>query len=650
MKMNNLYTYALVSTLYEDKKDYIDCFLPFVVSVIDEKPISEQKIQETINTEYGMLIPTHTLKTIAKRGGRQGYIQNHKDGMFLTEKGNELKDKIVSCRETEREINEFIEEFRKFLKEEREKDIEYKIVKGDVDVYFDKNIESLRYFLKERVDIEHLSDTTDVQHSSLGDFVAFIEKIENSNSKLYKILESIVYGKIISLAISGTDNISEMGTRFEKTKLFLDSNVIFDMLGLQGDTAERITKESIELIKNEACFSFFVFGFTVNEICSVLSAYPQFQKNYIAGIEVDNIYYYMKQRGWTAAKVAEYLADIENQLLELGISIYDIKNADENSFSVPKHLGLLSKYKPDQCQKGKEHDVLAVEAIRKLRGKKVRKVNHAKYFFLSQDNNLCKYSYHELDHKQNQTIPEVILESTLTNLLWLREPKKIPLSTIISFNKHNAIVSSNVWSKFQSIISESKAKDNSIYNDTTYLVSYKMLQSTLADIPEDSEEEDILNAIKVKAEEIRKKGTIEKQEILSEQNYLKNQLSELAKNKYDEKEKLQAEILEKLNTMKEEIATKANKDADRWVNYIKLFLFLVLVISLLLIYFTKGKFFIETIVWFFTVFSGISTFLFNFNIKSFTDELQNKIKINLVKKRLSENGIDSLIELLKSQE
>ena len=61
--------------------------------------------------------------------------------------------------------------------------------------------------------------------------------------------------------------------RFAPTKLFLDTNLVFSLLGLHNDLFNKRAAELNSLIENEKSFELWLFDFTLEEIIRVLKAY-----------------------------------------------------------------------------------------------------------------------------------------------------------------------------------------------------------------------------------------------------------------------------------------------------------------------------------------------------------------------------------------
>lgn len=67
----------IYNTWSEFKYDYIDCFLPFVATVIrNGKSANLREIKSLIKKEFGLDIPTHPLSVIIKRAQKKKIIFN----------------------------------------------------------------------------------------------------------------------------------------------------------------------------------------------------------------------------------------------------------------------------------------------------------------------------------------------------------------------------------------------------------------------------------------------------------------------------------------------------------------------------------------------------------------------------------------------
>jgi hypothetical protein len=129
----------------------------------------------------------------------------------------------------------------------------------------------------------------------------------------------------------------------------------------------------------------------------------------------------LKKRGWSGKDVDKFVENIDKTVSDLGIQIEWVDDIDLQHYRLAndEYRRLIEQYKPGQPLTSQNHDLAAIEQIRKLRKHNMRKIEDAKFFFLSSDHNLCKFNFLEMGHKANGTICEVILDKFLTNILWL---------------------------------------------------------------------------------------------------------------------------------------------------------------------------------------------------------------------------------------
>ena len=93
----------------------------------------------------------------------------------------------------------------------------------------------------------------------------------------------------------------------------------------------------------------------------------------------------------------------------------------------------MKAYKGDQQLFHQNHDLFAIEKIKELRRYSIRKIEESKFFFLTSDRKLSRFNYLEMGHQSNGTICEIILDTLLTNILWLKDPRaKLSLKSIIT--------------------------------------------------------------------------------------------------------------------------------------------------------------------------------------------------------------------------
>ena len=109
-----IYTYALVKSLYNSGEDYIDAFWPIVIRVMPQnfKLIKLPEIRDILKSECGIEIPFHALEAILGRARKKKYIEKKGGKYKLTQEGLKYIEQQETEREVERRINELLEDIK----------------------------------------------------------------------------------------------------------------------------------------------------------------------------------------------------------------------------------------------------------------------------------------------------------------------------------------------------------------------------------------------------------------------------------------------------------------------------------------------------------------------------------------------------------
>lgn len=252
------------------KKDYIDTFYPFVLKILPEdgNALKINFIQSKVKDNFGLDIPEHSLKSIITRAKKMDYVTEQKWQVKLTERGIKYLDRLEPEDKVNRRINELLDDIKNHLKEPQlTLDEIYQIVSSFVDEniyllisFFNPNIAKMSIHKKR---IRKYEDK----------LVEYFEIAENQKPALYKTLQDIVYGSVISAAAS-SPNIAEIDKKFKGVQVFLDTNFIFSIFELHFPEFSKPAKELFSLLKSNE-FEVKVFDFTISEIVGVLSNYKK---------------------------------------------------------------------------------------------------------------------------------------------------------------------------------------------------------------------------------------------------------------------------------------------------------------------------------------------------------------------------------------
>ncbi|GIV96724.1 MAG: hypothetical protein KatS3mg057_1381 [Herpetosiphonaceae bacterium] len=554
-----LYTYSMIRTLYDEGEDYIDSFWPFVLAVMptNRSRVDLETIQRSVTSQYGLNIPRHSLTVIINRAKRKGYLSQSNKTYVLSDAGRSYISRFETQRETDRRLNHLFRNAQEFLNKRFKREYTVDEVERIIDIFIRENLSLFEQFL----DFEKApAPLTSAERATLKDYEGalfdYFLEIEQSNPIIYQTMYDIVCGSIISSIIYG-ERIEEVTKRFAATTVFLDSNFLFNVLGLHFDEVNRPAQELFTLMKAEGSFNFRVFDVTIQEMVRVLRNYPKHSDIYVPDIKVRSIYSSLKMKGWTKSTVDEFIASIDKTLINHGISI------EKTGVIITKHNDipdqqrvLIERHKPFQYLYGQIHDLFVIDYIKRFRGRDFRRIEEANVIFLTSDLRLARYNFHECGHKDNATVSEVISDRLLTNLLWLKNPQvlnKISLRSIVSLHSHHLFIERKIWDKFIKMVKKLRNDGTISEQDVANLLYNQRIQDLLMHF--EREEIDSINESWVIGNIKQVKEEIDQQKETEQANQKAALDEELEKTKREKEQELQ-QILEAFQQ-------KHNEERDR---------------------------------------------------------------------------------------
>jgi hypothetical protein len=478
-----LYTYALIRVFYDKGHDYIDSFWPLVLLVLprERKYLSAEEIQRDVASKYGLNIPQHALSVIATRAKRQGFLTPHHGSYALTQEGVSHLDSMEPERDVERRINEMVEDASGYLSQKLERVFSRDQVASLMRAFIAEHIELFEDFIHPE-SAHELGSTQEPLPREEAALLDYFVEVERNRPALFDTLRDLVRGSIIS-AIIHSESFADATRHFERTQVYLDSNFVFSILGLHHDEFNKPAQELFEIMRAEKGLELRVFDFTIDEIVSVLKAFPSEQHIYLPDIRVASIHSSLKAKGWTPSFARQYILRIEDEISKLGIRITRTK-IDLNQYIVenPELISKLFKYKPEQTARGQNHDLAAIQQVKEIRGGPVRQLEMARGLFLTSDMRLARYNILEGFHKERATIAEVVADRVMTNILWLKNPKllrKLQLGSIIAMHSRHLFIQTDVWRRFFETVRQLRSSGKIDQRDAAILLYDQRVQDML---------------------------------------------------------------------------------------------------------------------------------------------------------------------------
>ncbi|MFZ5823410.1 MAG: hypothetical protein ACOY94_03575 [Bacillota bacterium] len=460
------YAYSLARSLDDQHYSLMDALVPFVTVLLGESEDGKLRlnhVQGRLLERFGLSVPMHALSSAAARAKQLGYVTRHQDWVYLDHEGKQEYSNYKSEAEVRRELNFLAEHLRTHYEKEGFIPPETDALQDMFIRFVERNIAGVSLYLNDAT-----TYTFPSQNELNGDvlmFIHFIERVEESNPDLFRIVNDIAKGAAICtlLQVRNPDDLSAT----ESFHAFLDTNVVFSILGYDDPRISVPSREMHALLRS-AGHKLYVFDFTIQEIVRVLSGFKTCYHQYWTGVTVNSIYSRLKATGKKPSDVVQIITTIEEILQELGIEVYP--TGDQIPVPQDKELPELDyqgmrRYKPDRNLPSLTHDLLVVQHIKKLRQGEVRRLGRAKYVFISSDIAFARYSFEHLGHRDNFTIAEVLLDRFVTTTLWFRSPgtANLPIHAVIAAHASRLLVDRQVWTEFLRVLK--KMRDEGRIND-----------------------------------------------------------------------------------------------------------------------------------------------------------------------------------------
>lgn len=593
---NQLINIALASAFYEKQKNYLDTYLPFLIKSFHKDQILDLKeISDFLSDVFGIQIPINSIKQILSSQDKKVFQINkqskHNWSICLTIEGKSELEQILDNEE--RQANKLTIFYNSI--------VDFAIREFKTTYTLEEvNIKVQNFIIENLIEIsvQKTSFTLEKEYEKNGFeqiFVNYLLYIKNTSLENTETFDDIWKGTIIWNEMRKPD-LQREEQKFEKRlDIFIDTNLILSLLELHNNIINLAARELYDLIKITPNLNLFVLDITLQEIYDLLDIYTHFKDDFYE-IEVDTVFYYLKKGGYNAVKIEKLKEDIPTILKEkFGINRLETPSWSQNELlrlsDIYNHLfdirserntrfeGKIKK-RDTAIDKSSNHDSSAVNYILKIKDKFSLSIEKSKAMFLTSSFLLFK-DYKKISNKF-ESIPSVVLDATLTNILYLKNPNSNPgisIDQVIKVHCNYLIIDKSIWSLYLQTLSELKTTDKITIDDYTRLISKNQITENylLKADQENLQQDEILELLeKIKNQEKGKEEQInilssnlstvvvEQKELLTEKKVLIEKISEKEKNEQEQNEKIE-QLSNNINFLQNSISEiKFNNATDEF--------------------------------------------------------------------------------------
>jgi hypothetical protein len=340
---------------------------------------------------------------------------------------------------------------------------------------------NLAHFMNKRaIHLEEQSGEFDLN------FVKYLFDVAFADRNIETIIEKMWKGLILLNSMSNDKSRKRVDAFSQTLELYIDTNVVFSLLGLHNPIFSRGINELFQLIGRIPQIKVYVFDETLAEFERLLDVFDRIKDSFYE-IEVDSVFYYLKKNRYDRSKILLLKDSMEALLSEKGISIRSARGLENDiseyymklfgdiyGFRKARNskLPVDSQRNDDQLQKSSHHDAKVISNVLAMKNKRTRNIQEAKALFLTSSGSL--YSDYLRIARKIENYPCVIRDIALTNWLYIINPSSNggpQLESILGMHSSSLFVDRQVWQKYILSLKEMMVKDQISPRQFALLVS-----------------------------------------------------------------------------------------------------------------------------------------------------------------------------------
>jgi hypothetical protein len=419
---------AILKVNWDEGRDYIDNFVPFVAECLRRAPhpeVSLPDLQAALVQHFGFRIPQGALRTILGRAAKRGFVTRGA-GIYRRNdralRGLDLAQTRANVlRQYEGLINKFVDYCR------TRHSVTWTTEDADAALlaYLNERSTPILSAAVEGTPIPKA--TRSVPHA---EFLtnSFIANLYASDPEGFNFLEAIVKGSMLANVLLLPD-LGSVTRKFGRIEVYFDTPFLLRALGYAGSSRQPPCLELVNLLY-EQNVDLRVFEHTLDEMYRVLDAAARAIRGrrsfrLPAGPTLEHFV----ESGYSSSDVELLIARLPKALR--AIHVYP---TPKPSHTIPlgldeEKLAALPRDRiPYRSEEPLRHDLDALTAIHRVReGQTTHYIESCGALFVTTNSSLALLSGNFFrDEYSGPTVPLCILDHVLATIAWLKTPLRIP--------------------------------------------------------------------------------------------------------------------------------------------------------------------------------------------------------------------------------
>ncbi|MGO4537369.1 hypothetical protein [Paenibacillus sp. 2TAB19] len=416
-------------------RDYLSSFIPFIATLCLKNNYSNIELEITVKDfkdEFGIEIPISPMRSILSRCVTGGIIKQTQGGQYTPVRHEIQKHSFLGKQpESLSSVNMVINKF-----------IEFTLNSHQIVLSHEEASDMFITFLDEHSATTIVGDTGEIDgvdgHLKRNLYLmgTFIQKVYEHDTQLFEIVRKLAMSYLVASALTFDVATEARVDGFSRLTIYLDTPIVFRLLGLQSDELESSYKELFESFNETIKPKLLIFQHTFDEISKILSDCA----NWIDNPAYNPLYanpalLSFIEKKFNRTKVELYISKLTEMLNDLGINIdeheyYHVVHESAQIDTLQLKDKLVTTYKnrnPAYDQQKNEaslnYDIRSIENIVKLWGTKSSKdYTTLRYLFLTNNSTLAyvarKFTADYWWDNKNHKSP-CITDYYLGTMIWL---------------------------------------------------------------------------------------------------------------------------------------------------------------------------------------------------------------------------------------
>lgn len=425
---------AMLKVNIDQGKDYLDYLRPFILQVLVDyrpDPVTDQVVHDHLRTQFGLEIPARAVQIVLKRLSRAHPLKREEGVYHIT---GALPDPGITAEKSK--ANRHIQAVVSGLLEFDKGGSQYIAAEGEAVTAIcgflsEFNIPCLRAYLRGTT-IPTVQDKKQTYIVLVSDYVLHLQRSDPERFESFMIL---VQGHMLANALLCPD-LQNAPRTYKGVTFYLDTPLLVQRLGLEGEPKKRAIEELIALVENLGGIVA-TFSHSRDELGSVLKSASEH-------IEARNgrgtIIMEARRSGTTKSDLLLLAGKLDEQLADAGIEVQNTPSYIETFQIDEKAFGQVLKdevfyFNP----RAKEYDINSVRSIYVLRANMTpSSVEKCKAVLVSSNSGFAQAAYeYGKQHNESREVSSVITDFSLANMAWLKAPMgapSIPMMEVLAYS------------------------------------------------------------------------------------------------------------------------------------------------------------------------------------------------------------------------